>query len=222
MIRYLLFDLDETLYPHSTGLMQRINERMNEFMVQHLGVPKDQVTALRQSYWHKYGTTLRGLYVERHIDAQAFLNYVHDIPLERYLLADERVDALLSTLPQDKYIFTNAPADYARRVMRVLGIERHFRDIFDINFIEYASKPAESAYRKVLQALDARGEECMMIDDSARNLAPAHALGIRTVLLDGRGTVRSDEPQQGVDHVITTIQELTAVMSKLQSPFSNL
>ncbi len=215
MIKYLLFDLDETLYPFSTGLMQRINERMNAFMVQYVGIPEDQVSALRQSYWHTYGTTLRGLYVERHIDAQAFLNYVHDIPLDEYLRADERLDSLLSTLPQDKYIFTNAPADYARRVLRILGIERHFRDIFDINFIEYASKPAESAYQKVLSALGARGEECLMIDDSARNLAPAKALGIRTVLLNGRGTVQSDELQQGVDHTIAKIEELVDILSKL-------
>ncbi len=215
MIKYLLFDLDETLYPFSTGLMQRINERMNAFMVQYVGIPEEQVSALRQSYWHTYGTTLRGLYVERHIDAQAFLNYVHDIPLDEFLRADERLDALLSTLPQDKYIFTNAPADYARRVLRILGIERHFRDIFDINFIEYASKPAESAYQKVLSALGARGEECLMIDDSARNLAPAKTLGIRTVLLNGRGTVQSDELQQGVDHTIAKIEELVDILSKL-------
>ncbi len=215
MIKYLLFDLDETLYPFSTGLMQRINERMNEFMVQQLGVPKDQVTALRQSYWHAYGTTLRGLYVERHIDAQAFLDYVHDIPLDGYLRADDRLDALLSSLPQTKYIFTNAPADYARRVLRVLGIERHFRDIFDIYFIEYASKPAESAYRKVLSALKARGDECLMIDDSARNLAPARALGIRTVHLNGRGTVQSNEPPEGAEHTIARIEELADILAKL-------
>jgi putative hydrolase of the HAD superfamily len=215
MIKYLLFDLDETLYPFSTGLMQRINERMNEFMVRQLGVPEGEVTALRQSYWHTYGTTLRGLYVERHIDPQPFLNYVHDIPLGEYLRADEHLDALLSTLPQDKYIFTNAPADHARRVLRVLGIDRHFRGIFDINFIEYASKPAESAYRKVLSALAARGEECLMIDDSARNLAPARTLGIRTVLLNGRGSVGSNGPEQGVDHTIAKIEELADILSNL-------
>ncbi len=217
MIKFLLFDLDETLYPFSTGLMQRINERMNEFMVQQLGVPEAEVSALRQSYWRTFGTTLRGLYVERHIDAQAFLDYVHDIPLEEYFRADERLDALLSTLPQDKYVFTNAPADHARRVLRVLGIERHFRGIFDINFIEYASKPAESAYRKVLSALKARGEECLMIDDSARNLAPAQALGIRTVLLNGRGTVQGDKPEQGVDHIINKIEQLADILSDLST-----
>ncbi len=216
MIRYLLFDLDETLYPFSTGLMQHINQRMNEFMVQNLGIPEQEVSAIRQAYWHKYGTTLRGLYVERHIDAQAFLDYVHDIPLGEYLRADERLDALLATLPQDKYIFTNAPADYAQRVLRILGIERHFQRIFDINFIAYESKPAVSAYNKVLSALNARGEECLMIDDAARNLAPARALGIQTVLLNGRGA-QVDEAQPGVDHTIAKIEELVDILAKLKS-----
>ncbi len=212
MIRYLLFDLDETLYPFSTGLMQKINERMNEFMVKNLGVPEEEVSAMRQAYWRTYGTTLRGLYVEKHIDAQAFLNYVHDIALEHYLHADEELDALLGTLQQDKYIFTNAPADYARRVLRVIGIERHFQKIFDINFIEYESKPAASAYQKVLAALNARGEECLMIDDAARNLAPAQALGIKTVLLNGRGNLPSNEAQPGVDHVIERIEQLVDIL----------
>ncbi len=216
MIKHILFDLDETLYPFSTGLMQHINRRMNEFMIKNLGVPEQDVSAMRQAYWHKYGTTLRGLYVERHIDAQAFLNYVHDIPLGDYLRADERLDALLTAIPQDKYIFTNAPDDYARRVLNILGIERHFRRIFDINFIAYESKPAASAYEKVLAALNARGDECLMIDDAARNLAPARALGIQTVLLNGRGTEFKEAPP-GVDHTITRIDELLDILEKLHS-----
>ncbi len=220
MIKHILFDLDETLYPFSTGLMQHINRRMNEFMVQNLGVPVEDVSAMRQAYWHKYGTTLRGLYVERHIDAQAFLHYVHDIPLGEYLRADERLDALLAAIPQDKYIFTNAPEDYARRVLGILGIERHFRRIFDINFIAYESKPAASAYQRVLEALNVRGDECLMIDDAARNLAPAKALGMRTVLLNGRG-VEYAEAQLGVDHTIVKIDELVDVLATLHSHARN-
>ena len=76
MIKHLLFDLDDTLYSQSAGLMLEINERMNAYMVMHLGVPESEVTALRQHYWQEYGTTLRGLYLERHIEPQGFLDYV--------------------------------------------------------------------------------------------------------------------------------------------------
>ena len=81
MIRYILFDLDDTLYPTAAGLMREISARMSEFMVERVGIPRKHVDQIRQDYWARYGTTLRGLYIERHIDAQAFLDYVHDVDL---------------------------------------------------------------------------------------------------------------------------------------------
>lgn len=216
MIKYILFDLDDTLYSTSAGLMHEISERMNEFMVTYVGIPPDQVTNIRKDYWERYGTTLRGLYIERHIDAQAFLEFVHDIRIDRYLQRDERLDGVLERLPQDKYVFTNAPASHARRVLAALGVERHFARIFDINFIAYESKPALSAYQKVLSALPVRADEGLMIDDSARNLAPAKALGMRTVLVDGKGLVAQGSPVEGVDEIITTVYDIQYVINDLQ------
>ncbi len=207
MLKHLLFDLDETLYPTSNGMMQEISVRMSEFMRTRVGIPADQVEYIRRDYWARYGTTLRGLYVERQIDAQAFLDFVHDVPIERYLQADARLAAMLAGLAHEKHIFTNAPANYARRVLCVLGVEKHFREIFDINFIHYESKPTPSGYQRVLDALGARADECCLIDDSARNLAPAKALGMRTVLLDGNPKSHGDE-RASADVIITSIYDV--------------
>lgn len=207
-IKYILFDLDDTLYKTSAGLMQQISQRMNDYMITRLGIPETDVARVRLDYWEQYGTTLRGLYIERHIDPQAFLDYVHDIPIAEFLNADAQLDALLEKLPGRKFIFTNAPENHARRVLAALGIERHFERIFDINFIRYESKPAASAYERVLAALGARGDECLMIDDSARNLAPARALGMRTVWLDGKGV---EEPHQAAEAIIRAIYEVAAL-----------
>ncbi len=210
MLKHLLFDLDETLYPTSNGMMQDISVRMSEFMRTRVGIPPDQVEFVRRDYWARYGTTLRGLYIERHIDAQAFLDFVHDVPVERYLQADAQLGAMLAGLAYEKHIFTNAPANYARRVLQVLAVAQHFRQVFDINFIAYESKPAPSGYQKVLDALDARAEECCLIDDSARNLAPARALGMRTVLLDGNPKSRGED-RASADVIIASIYDLPGV-----------
>ncbi len=186
--------------------MGEISERMNEYMVTRVGIAAAEVTRVREAYWSKYGTTLRGLYLERHIDPEAFLEYVHDIEVSKYLQPDAELDRVLNGLAPRKAIFTNASAGHARRVLTALGIARHFERIFDISFIDYESKPAPPGYRKVLAALDAPAAECAMIDDMARNLAPARALGIRTVLLDGRGVSESTE---GVDRVISAIYEVS-------------
>jgi putative hydrolase of the HAD superfamily len=209
MIRYLLFDLDDTLYPRSVGLWNEISQRMNDYMVARLGVPVEQVNRVRQAYWDRYGTTLRGLYIERQIDPEDFLEYVHDIEIAKYLKADAQLDQVLARLPHPKYVFTNASKAHAERVLSALGVTSHFSNIFDIRFIGYESKPAPAAYRRVLAALNARPEECLMIDDAARNLVPAKALGMRTVLLDGKS---SGDPVEGVDQVIATIYEVVQIM----------
>ncbi len=211
MLKHLLFDLDETLYPTSNGLMQEISVRMSEFMRARVGIPADQVEFIRRDYWTRYGTTLRGLYIERQIDAQAFLDFVHDVPIEKYLEADARLAEMLAGLTYQKHIFTNAPANYARRVLTILGVNNQFAEIFDINFISYESKPAPSGYEKVLAALQARADECCLIDDSARNLAPAKALGMRTVLLDGNPKSHGGE-RASADFIIRSVYDVTKIV----------
>jgi putative hydrolase of the HAD superfamily len=212
MIKYILFDLDDTLYPTSAGMMQEISQRMSAWMTARLGVPPEDVDRQRQDYWARYGTTLRGLYVERHIDPQDFLDFVHDVHVEEYLQADPRLDALLTRLPQTKALFTNAPADYARRVLRALGVANHFAEIFDIHFIAYESKPAQSAYAKVLAALPVRAAECLLIEDTARNLVPAKQLGMKTVWLDGGNNRHGSEGRESADFVIAAIYEVARIL----------
>jgi len=211
MIRHLLFDLDDTLYPTAAGMMHEISARMNAFMIERVGIAPSDVERARKDYWDRYGTTLRGLYIERHIDAQAFLNYVHDVRVENYLRRDERLGAMLAQLPQTKYIFTNAPADYAHHVLATLGIEKYFARIFDINFIEYQSKPTPIAYTKVLAALAVPATECLLVDDTTRNLAPARELGMKTVLVKGSPHGLSND---GADAVIETIYDLLEVVNR--------
>ena len=211
MIRHLLFDLDDTLYPTSAGMMQGISMRMNAFMIERVGIAPSDVERVRKDYWDRYGTTLRGLYIERHIDAQAFLDYVHAVRVENYLQRDPRMIEMLAQLPQAKYVFTNAPADYARRVLATLGIEKYFERIFDINFIEYQSKPAPIAYAKVLAALGVPATECLLVDDTTRNLIPARELGMKTVLVKGSPHGLSND---GADAVIETIYELVEVVNR--------
>jgi hypothetical protein len=81
----IFFDLDDTLYPPSSGLWHAIKERMNIYMRDVLHIPADEVPALREQYYKMYGTTLRGL-IERHnVEEQEFLAFVHDLPLKKYL-----------------------------------------------------------------------------------------------------------------------------------------
>src|SRR3972149_5346046 len=72
-ITTILFDLDDTLYPASSGVWKLIKDRMNIFMHEELGIPWDQIPLLRERYFREYGTTLRGLQTHYHVDVTSFV-----------------------------------------------------------------------------------------------------------------------------------------------------
>jgi putative hydrolase of the HAD superfamily len=200
-IRYLLFDLDNTLYPKNSGVMQEISRRISLYMEQRLGMTPAVVEQLRVEYWQRYGTSLRGLQIHYGVDPDDYLTFVHDFAVTDYLQPNPALDHMLAQIPAEKVIFTNANAEYAWRILQALGVSHHFSRIFDIAAVDYINKPDEAAYRRVLAALQARPEECVIVEDIARNLEPAKRLGMITVLVD-------DEVAPWADYVIDDILEL--------------
>jgi putative hydrolase of the HAD superfamily len=182
-LRYALFDLDNTLYPKSCGLMGEIGLRMNRFMVERLGVPENKVVELRDALLCTHGTTLNALRRRYSVDPDDFLDFVHDIPLENFLHYDEALDRMLDSLPLGKIIFTNADAKHARRVLNRLRILHHFESIVDIHMLEFINKPDRRSYQRALDFISADPEECILLEDFIVNIRPARKMGITTVLV---------------------------------------
>jgi putative hydrolase of the HAD superfamily len=184
----LFFDLDDTLYPGSNGLWALIRARMGRYMVEVLGLPESEVPALRRKYYETYGTTLRGLQIHHRVDADDYLHYVHNLPLEQFLQPNPALRALLLSLPQQRWIFTNADADHARRVISVLGLQECFAGTIDIRALDFACKPEPAAYRRALAMVgDPAPEACVLLDDSVSNLAGARQIGFSTVWVGQNG-----------------------------------
>lgn len=210
-LRYILFDLDDTLYPRSSGIMTTVSSRIRQFIMNTLALDAGAAEALQKRYYHAYGTTLRGLQTEHGIDPDAYLSYVHDIPLQDYLQPSPELDRLLACIPLNKVVVTNGSAEHARRVLECLGIAHHFQTILDIRSFNYYCKPDPRAYERMLELLQARADECMLIDDSPRNLLPAKKLGMTTVLMDGV----AQSTTSGADYVIGSLADLRAVLTPL-------
>ena len=208
-LRYALFDLDNTLYPKSCGLMREIGRRINLYMVERLGMHPDEVGARRDALWKTHGTTLNALRRDYSVDPDEFLDFVHDIPLEQYLRYEPALDQMLDTMQLQRIIFTNADAKHARRVLSRLGILRHFESIVDIHLLEFVNKPDRRAYLKVLDFASARPEECVLLEDTMVNIRPAQTLGMTTVMV-GKG------PQTDVAHYhIEHITEFAGLLESL-------
>jgi putative hydrolase of the HAD superfamily len=207
----LFFDLDDTLYPNDTGLWAAIRHRMGLYMVEKLNLPPEIIPDLRRTYYMTYGTTLRGLQKHHQVDADDYLAYVHDLPLKEFILPNPELSTMLTGLHQRCFIFTNADAEHARRVMELLGVEECFDGIIDVRAIEFACKPEPVAYQRAL-ALggDPEPSECIMLDDSLTNLAPAQRLGFTTVLV---GKIAEEGLHS--DYTIPSLLELPQVLPGL-------
>ncbi len=182
-ISAVLFDLDNTIYPASSGVMKGIDIRITEYVQNLLGIEIEQAQELRRHYYSTYGTTLNGLQRHHAVDPEHYLDHVHDLAIESFLTSDAELDQLLSELKATKAIFTNSPVEYARRVLRAMGIERHFEHIFDIRFSGFQPKPDPVVYQSVLDTLGVAGSAAILVEDSPQNLPPAHALGMTTILV---------------------------------------
>lgn len=208
MVKFAIFDLDDTLYPCSSGLMEEVGRRIHTWLREHMGLTFEEAVLMRRSYYHRYGTTLGGLIVEHDIDTHDYLTYVHDIPLEDYISPDSALAAVLDALPLRRVVYTNATSDYAWRVLRALGVAERFERVIGIEEVCLRNKPCQDAYEQALVQLGAWGPECIMVEDSVRNLCPAKVLGMTTVLV-GSGV------DLCVDYVVGSVLDIGQVVDEI-------
>jgi putative hydrolase of the HAD superfamily len=207
----LLIDLDGTLYPHANGLWEAIGTKMDAYMVNSLNMPADQVPQIREEYFLKYGTTLRGLITHHGVDPVKYLAFVHDVPLENYLAKDERLKTILESLSQPKWILTNSDKAHSQRVLRILEVEDQFEGIIDVTAVNYLNKPDPIVFQIALEiAGGMEPEQCVFIDDIPHNLVPAKSLGMHTILVGAK------DPVDHVDIHIPDIYSLPDAISLLK------
>jgi putative hydrolase of the HAD superfamily len=178
-----IFDLDNSLYPASADLFALIDVRMGRFIQQLLGCDEAEARTVQKGFFRDHGTTLAGLMANHGTDPREFLDYVHDIDLAR-ISADPRLVAALDRLPGRKFVFTNGDEAYARRVLDKLGLANAFDGLHDIHAMDYVPKPDPRAYALMCERHGIAPGRALMVEDMARNLAPAKALGMVTVWID--------------------------------------
>ncbi len=174
-----IFDLDNTLYPASCRLFDQVTRRMTAYICDRLAVSPGQAAELRRRYFREHGTTLRGLMTVNAIDPHEFLAFVHDIDLAG-VPPDPALVAAIGQLHGRKIVHTNGSVRHAERLLDHLGLSGSFSGIVDIVAADFDPKPALAGYRLLLRRHAVAAERALMVEDIARNLAPAAALGMTT------------------------------------------
>jgi len=181
-IRSWIFDLDDTLYPPGNRFMGLIQQRINDYVVRTAGLPADQAMVLQKGYLRDYGTSLAGLMAHHRIDPHDFLADVHDVPLD-VLTPDPGLRAALERLEGSRIIFTNGSMAHARRVVEKLALADLFDGLFALEDADLIPKPDPRTFARMADRFGIDPASAAFFEDTVRNLEPAHALGMTTVLV---------------------------------------
>ena len=182
MSKVWIFDLDDTLHNASAHIFPVMNRAMTQYIQDTLNLDESSAFELRQHYWHIYGATLKGLMRHHNVDASHFLKQTHAfIDLPNMVLEVKRLRHLLQSLKGRKCIFTNAPREYALRVLEILNISDCFELIFSVESTKFHAKPSVRGFKMLLKILKAKPSNCLMLEDNLSALMTAKRLGMRTI-----------------------------------------
>ncbi len=187
-----LFDLDNTLYPPSSGYIELIEERIRQYFMRLTGLPSDEAWAVQKRYLDEHGSAVPGLIAHHDADPHDFLRDVHDVPLDS-LHPDDALRQAIKRLPGRRLVFTNGSQWHAERVLGRLGLADLFQEVFHTEAAGLISKPDPRAFDALIRAHDVIPTTTAFFEDRAVNLAPAAALGMTTVLV-GDHAQASTEP----------------------------
>lgn len=196
-VRAWVFDMDDTLYPREQGLMRLVQARINAYVVEAVGLDPETAGVLQRQFLDEHGTTLAGLMANYTIEPKHFLHDVHNVPMDDLepnpVLADQ-----LRRLPGRCFVFTNGAREYAGRVLDRLGVTDCFDGVFAIEDADLTPKPAPSTFRRMIERFHIEPRMAAFFEDTPKNLEPAKALGMATILIgDGHGRPLGDH----IDHV---------------------
>ena len=127
-IKYWIFDLDNTLYSGDTKVFDQVDKKMSKYISDKLNVSIEEAKKIQKNYFHEYNTTLNGMIKNHQINADEFLEFVHDINID-FLKKDLKLEVELKKLDGKKIIFTNGSKKHAMNVTKKIGIQHCFDDI---------------------------------------------------------------------------------------------
>ena len=234
----MIWDVDDTLYDVSTGFtVYRNGSVVQQFMVDHLKFPSLKAARqVRDTYFESYHSTAKALTMAQQegqfpTDAPEFqtadLSQYWAEHLDFTLLTPKTESFLqeLQSMPFVHIAFSNGPRIYVKRVLQQLGLwETIFREetLFAVDDVLPYCKPEMEAFQTIFQRVQVTPEECIMVEDSMKNIRCAKTLGMKTIFIVGRGALNGEsagrsEDDPAVDARIETVEQLKTQLGELWS-----
>ncbi|KAJ0569152.1 putative pyridoxal phosphatase [Helianthus annuus] len=236
----LLFDVDDTLYPLSSGLSVECTKNIKEYMVDRLDIEESKVPEMCARLYTDYGTTMAGLRALGYdFDHDDYHRFVHGrLPYE-YLQPDAYLRSLLNSLPIRKVIFSNANEAHVAEVLGRLGLEDCFDDVICFETLNTQNQTTDAPIPTtsvVGDSLEPVGlvptspivckpsENAFQLAFKMANINPHETLffddsirNIQTAKLTGLSTVLvgSSQRKSGVDYALESIHNIKEALPEL-------
>lgn len=179
-----IFDLDNTLYNASAQVFPVMNQAMTQYIMDALDLNEADAHFLRRHYWQVYGATLKGLMRHHGVNPHHFLSETHDgLDLEQMVHTVKKLKSTLDNIKVRKCVFTNGPQQYAKRILRIMGIESCFECVFSVESTHFHAKPSVRGFAMLLKKLKVKPSDCVMLEDNLQALMTAKRLGMTTILV---------------------------------------
>mmetsp|Transcript_30140 Transcript_30140/g.54540 ORF Transcript_30140/g.54540 Transcript_30140/m.54540 type:complete len:281 (+) Transcript_30140:100-942(+) len=217
-ITTLIFDVDDTLYDVGTSFTSHRNEfGAQSFMVKQLGFASyEDAKRLRDEYFERYHSTAKALTVAeqegrlpngQHFDPQDLAEY-WATSLDFDMIKDSVNPKFANDLQDcnlNMVAFSNGPGKYVRRVLKELDLDGVFGDqVFAVDDVLPFCKPEKEAFEFIFTKVGCKAKECVMIEDSMKNVRKAKELGMKTVLVIGKGRSNGNNLNAGADDAEAT------------------
>lgn len=216
MINYLIFDLDNTIYPSNALINQQIPQRMISFVAKFLNLTFEQAKELRAERLPHFGTTLEWLSTEHNLtNYNDFLSVVHPEDEINELPKIEGLRKLFTSIDLPKVILTNSPKFHAQRVLKFYNIEDCFSNIYGIVENQLKGKPHPQSYKNILEKEKFKLEETLFFDDHPKYVKGFLDIGGKPVLVD-KNLEFQDQPflSTGKVKTIRTIFEIPELLKE--------
>ena len=151
--------------------------------------------------------------IHHDIPPEEFLEYVHDIDLS-FMEKDLVLRNELENINLNKFVFTNGSRAHVKNIVKTLGIEDQFKDIFDIVDAKYHSKPEAKAFDLMVDKFKINPKETLYIEDIAKNLSIGKERGTITAWLINNeywGKKESDK-----DYIDYKIENLSLFLKEIR------
>ncbi|KAG9133274.1 hypothetical protein Leryth_021795 [Lithospermum erythrorhizon] len=227
----LIFDVDDTLYPVSSGLSAEVTKNIIEYMINKLGIEESKVPEMCVQLYKDYGTTMAGLRaVGYDFDYDDYHSYVHGRLPYKLLKPDHVLRNILQSLPIRKIIFSNGNDAHVAKVLNRLNLEGCFDDVISfetLNPIHNSSvsqnenvdskcpkspvvcKPFEESFEQAFKIVKVNPQKALFFDDSIRNLQSGKRVGLHTVW------VGASQRTEGVDYALESIHNIREALPEL-------